>query len=284
MQKFFLLCLLGLIFNLNSTAQKLENLLFSNQNVDKKLLELTVSPQFDNQYFLIGIVKNNQVFPKEFYAKKGTHLYDLRDLPNWEGRVDHIATTLPRVAIQNNRLRTPSILEELKLVAVGEQFSPKIINFQKPRILFGYPLAISLLIILMIIGLLSYFISKQSLLLSAFIGFIIASLFFDMKNIFVHKEIIEHTEQTFPYIAPLTIPQKFLQQVYPIIGAGFWTFQGNISEEYYKLFIKYELTDRYYVPNTGKLLPKNTYIITGRPKQNQKVLVQEGNLYLAKQL
>lgn len=281
-KNYFIIFLLSCWLPLNLSGQQLDNLLLSNQQVNKQTLELTITPEFDNAYFVVGIVKGEKVISKYFFARVGRHLYELRNLPEWSGKIDYVATNLPRSAISKSRLVQPNMLDEFDIFLETEPLSPKTINFQKPIFFLGYPFTITLLIVFFISSIVFYFFRKEHILLASFIGLLIASIFMDLRSQFEHKQIIQYVERTYPYIEPITLTQKFIQKIDPIIGLNHWTFQGKFTEEYYKLFIKYKLSDRYYVQNTRKKLPLGTFIITEQPKNGQDILIQEASLYLVK--
>ena len=275
----FFFCFISVVLQ----GQEANNILFSNIEPEEKILSLTLSNQYEGTYFVVGIVKNNQVIGSSaFFARTGQHHYDLRSLSAWKGKIDYLASTLPKEAIQQKALVNSSFGAEWDLFMVEEKFTPKLINFIHPKTFAGRPLNQLLILVALISTFFLFLVLKKRLIISIFIGVLIATLLMDMRQIVDHFAIQKAIKKSNPYIAPIGIPKRFIEKARPLIN-GPWTFEGKLSDEYYKLYFQYALADFQYTWNLKQFeLPAGTFIITQNPKQNQEVILRESGFYLAK--
>lgn len=281
---YLLFPLLCCVFKGNT--QQLNNLLFSNVDADNQVLELDISASYTGTPFYVGIVRNGQVYAATFIAREGMHVYDLRQINEWTGLIEHVATSIPKTALNSNRLIRPGLLENWDLFMDVEGFSPKTVNFVQSKSIFGVNFTYLLCVFAVIFSLLGFFLFKKTLLSAILTGIVVAFILMDVRYMVDRWRIVDTVEQNYPYVQPLTIPQKFINKVKPIIGSNMWAFQGAFTDDYFKLFFQYSLADIPYHLNWRNDVnnaPTGTYIITEKPFSDQKILVQEGNFYLVLQ-
>ena len=264
-------------------SQQASNVLFSNFDANNQLVKLDISPNQEGAYFILGVVKNNQVIGSSyFFARQGAHHYDLRSLPEWSGKIDYLVSTLPESAIVKKTLVNSSLIAEGDIFLASEKISPKLVNFISPRIFGGWPFAYILLLVIIISTLLLIFVLKKKVVIAAFIGILIATMLMDARQLVDHFAIKRNIERNSYYIAPIDFAEKFILKARPLI-TDTWTFEGKFTDEYYKIYFQYALADLQYIWNLKNFeLPSGTFIITQNPAQDQEIILQEDGFYLAK--
>ena len=279
--------LLFIVLYQTGTAQSLITPLFSDVRANGEVLVLDIKDQYESNYFIIGLVKNNQLIAQtEQYVRSGEHVYELRHLKEYTGKIDFIATSLPKQAFNSMALGKPTIRQEIDIVLAKSRFTPRAVNFVTPQKTFmGKDFILTVLIFTIIIFLGFRFMSKKKLVLAVFSSMLLGSIFFDLTTTMVaHYNIYQNTEQKYPYIDAIADTQKFIEKARPYIENGRWTFQGEIQDEYQKIYMQYCLAGIQYFPEGTKRIPKNMYIISfQQPKANQEILVIHEPYYLLKQ-
>lgn len=264
-------------------GQQITNMLFSNFDADRQLIKLDIRSHQEGTYFILGIVKNNQIIgSSSFFARQGSHHYDLRSLPEWSGKIDYLVTTLPVEAISKKKLVNSSLVAEWDIFLASDRFTSKLVNFINPKIFGGWPFTYILLFVAFISTLLLIFVIKKQVVIAVFIGILIATIFMDVRQIADHFSIKRDIQRNNFQIAPIDVAEKFIEKARPLITNA-WTFEGEFTDEYHKLYFQYALADIQYTWNLQNFeLPTGTFIITQNPAQDQEIILQESGFYLAK--
>ncbi len=270
--------LLLIVSTPSSFGQDLKTILLQDIQPKGKVLELTFAPEYDGMFFAIGAYRepNNLTF-NEFFARAGTHHYEMRHLTNWNGTIDYIVTDAPEESFRKFRLVEPTILEEFDLLFSTDEFSPMTVNFLREVRLFSYPFTIILIIFNIFLFIILWLLKRSNILKPLLISCIVTFILMDVKNMTRHLQIIDSTEKTYPYLPATQIPHSFLETATPLLKEGPWTFQGRFTIDFYRLIIKHRLANIPYINNPIK----GTYIITEKPSSTQKVLFVENGIYLA---
>ena len=263
-----------------SIGQNLQTVLLQNFQAGDQLVELNINLQSDNIPYVFGLVKNGQVEPLALNVRNGRHYYDFRDLNWWNGNVEYLMTNLPKEAIISSRLSNPTIRSEFDVLMYTEAFSPKIVNFATPKQIRGVNFSIVLFLLAVVLILLFKFLFKKSFITAGCIGVLAAVMLMDIRNIVDHWQIYTDTERNHPYVEPLASVQDFVAKVRPFLKGNIWTFQGGMGDEYYKLYINYALADLPFQVNLNRKRDQSSLKITRKPKQNQKILVEDKGFYL----
>jgi len=207
-------------------GQNLTNVLFQNFDANNQILELDLDIRYGK------MPKAKAIY---LTALDGKHYYDVRQIDGWDGRIDYLATSIPKEFIKSSRLKKSSIGAELDILMNNtEMFSPKIVNFISPRSFGGYPFTIVLVLLSCLLGIAIKFLFKQSLFKAFFIAILFSVVLMDGRSMLDHWSIYTDTEKKYPYVNPISIVQDFVRDVRPIIQSGAWTFQGGMGDEYYK--------------------------------------------------
>jgi len=265
-------------------AQKLSTVLFANIEANNQVLELDIPATYDGTYLLLGVVKNDQVSAANFVVRGGKHVYDLRQIPEWNGSIDYLATNLPKRTFISQRLIKPSMGSEWDMFMEVESLSPRTVNFTKPKTLFGFNFTIILSVVAILFSIIGYFILKLSLPFALLGGVILSFILMDARFMLDRWRIVDKVESTFPYVEPLTFAQQFIEKAKPLIGNNTWSFQGDFKDDYFRMFFQYSMADIPYKLNWRNNASAGTFIITEKPVENQKILLQENGFYLVKQL
>ena len=261
-------------------SQSLDNILFQNFKANGQLLELEVQVTDFDYPIVMGIVKNNQVYPAPVVIRLGKHYYDFRELDQWTGKVDYLVTNIPSDLIRSKKLVAPSLSSELDILMSEELFSPKIVNFATPKRFFGKSFTLTLGLIAICLILLTKFFFRQSFLTSIFIGVILTTFLSSARGMVDQWRILQRAERNYPYVSPIDEVQEFVIKARPIIGQQPWSFQGGMRDEYFKLYIIYGLADKPFRARINRKRAKNLIKITRRPMPSQEVLLEANGFYL----
>jgi len=275
----FIFVLLAVV---TTIGQNITNVLFQNFDANNQILELDLDIRYGKMPATFGVAKKGKAKAIYLTALDGKHYYDVRQIDGWDGRIDYLATSIPKEFIKSSRLKKSSIGAELDILMNNtEMFSPKIVNFISPRSFGGYPFTIVLVLLSCLLGIAIKFLFKQSLFKAFFIAILFSVVLMDGRSMLDHWSIYTDTEKKYPYVNPISIVQDFVRDVRPIIQSGAWTFQGGMGDEYYKLYMRYALADIPFKARKKKN-GQNIFIITRKPKGNQKILLKNGAFFLVK--
>ena len=276
---YFFLVIISFCWSIKGFTQTISTPLLKDFIPNGRVIELTFAPEYEGLYFMLATYNGpNDTAFKGFFARSGTHCYELRDLDNWNGKINFLVTDQPINYFKNIQLIRPSFINELDLFLAPDRLTPKTINLLGDITLFSYPFSYALVTVFVFNFICIWLIQKKGIFLPLLISGLITFFLMDIRMIIKHWQDYQTTEKTYPYLDTVASPLPFLEKAKPILKEGTWTFRDKFKVEYYKLFIKYKLADIPFVIH----LKKDTYIITEKPKPNQKILCQKNGFFLVK--
>ena len=266
---FIIICLLISCTIIQTCTSQLEAT-DMNLSVDGKVVRLTL-PIEGIAFSVTWVEEKGQGKKRLFHpllARKGTHVYEMRDHPDWDGAVQAI-----RVLFFKNipvTLKKPSLKEELELFLTPEQLLKRTINILHGKTFFGYRWNTVLLCLMVFLAILFHFYKKKNLVLSLFLGFIIAWGVMDLRTMYDHFYIMKTIDDNFSIVRSKYI-KDFAKNASKIISQENWTLK--VKESWHKDVIFYELAEHKYVPYESNL--KDVFLILSK---------KDGNLVLVKKV
>lgn len=269
-------------FPVSLFGQSLNTVLHKNINTNGKVLNLQISQEYEGTFFVIGLVKDNNVIASVgCIANVGRHNYDIRDLGENVKKIDFLVTSLPSKAILKSALITPNLWQEIDILFSKSLFSPKTVNFVTPKRFKGYAFTPTVFLFSCILFCIFYFFFKHPFWKAALISFLLGTIIVDVTTMSDQLDIYRTAERRFPYIDAVAETQIFMEKIKPELEGETWTFRGKFENDYQKLFMRYSLADIEFFPESRKKIPKGTFIITSKePKKGQKLVTRDGQFFL----
>lgn len=263
-------------------GQKLKTDLFRNVNIEGKVIELKIAPEYKDFEFLIGLGKNQNIIANTEFTSVENNIVDLRQF-EVPANIDLIATTLPEKAILGKRLVKPSFSQELAILFSKAKNTLRIINFISPKTLFGYRYTLVVLMFVLVGFLLLRFGVKQSYLKAALVSSMIGFVLIDLTTMSDHLSCVQDAEKKYPKIISVVDASiDFTEKVKPIIEHGKCITKKDLPNFYQTLMIKYQFAEiDNSIRKKSRKLPKGTFIITPEsPKSNQKLVLNSHGMNL----
>jgi hypothetical protein len=236
---------------------------FSAQN---KVLELTVPPELDGERFVIVWNSGTDQSLLWRVARAGTHSYEMRHLPKWNGSIDAVATTLQ----VTGRVKDPGFSDEIDMFLEPERITASTVNGLMGHTLLGMRWEIVLLIIFVASALCISALKKKHLAVALVFGFVVSWALMDARSIYDDAVIISKGHRA-------TGIEMFSDRAAEIIGSGTWASEP--LDAGMGSFLRYRLAETPYVPEGTAKHPD--FWITTNPNEG-RILVQFANYYLLK--
>lgn len=239
------------------------------------VIELDIPANMDGDSFYIVWGIENRQHSAISRARAGTHCYELRRHPQWQGLVKAVAITLPNVP---GRIKKATFFDEIDMFLEPERIAPTTINFLTGHALFTWSWNTFLLIIPFLSALWLAKFKKKPLVLCLALGFLVSWSVMDVRTTYDHLAIMYKKERYQQGMFPLTDVKAFADRASEIIGRDPWGIRGSV-DGVYGSFLRYRLAEQQYVPDGSQRPP--SYWITLDPKGDQ-VLLHQANYYLVK--
>lgn len=272
-----------LIFLIPSAYGQIDvkNLIASNFLADENVLELNIPHQMTNISFYVAWAdmenKQNVILVT---SKAGKQIIDLRTNPNWKGQIKVLAISLNGV---KGKLTKPTIADEFRIFFNPEMITPRTINFLDGYSLFSIQFRYILYGIFFLFTLIITFLTKIPFYKSCLLGFLVAWVVLDLRNIrnhaFVHSQCVQSDHQ----ISPFNDLPIFMDKVDDSINNAVWS--KETLSGVYNSYAQYRLADRPFLKfmkrpaKEGK--EKVNVVITNTPK-TRPTLVEYNGFYLTK--
>jgi hypothetical protein len=242
---------------------------------DDKVIELDVPLPADGMRFLIvWLTPEGEYKRTSRVARAGTHAYEMRHLPEWEGQLRAVAISLQEIP---GRLKTPGFFDEIDMFLEPERITPSAVNLALGHSLFGYRWNTVLLLILALSAAGAAVLGKTPFTVSLVMGFVLAWGVMDLRSIYDHAVVVYKMEKHQQGMIPLKEVGVFADQASAVIGRGSW---GHAPlDPVIASFLIYRLAEQEYVGGGSQRVPD--YWITPDPTEGQ-VLLEHANYYLVK--
>ncbi|MBX2876535.1 MAG: hypothetical protein KTR30_30725 [Saprospiraceae bacterium] len=275
-----LILLIIMLSAAQAMAQELNNVLKQNFQANGQVLVINIRPEFKGTYFVVAVVKANQVVANHVYqARPGQQEVDLRLMKEFRGQVDFLVTNLPAAAISQAMVRKPSLQEEFSLFFAPKSFSPGTVNFSEVKLFMGIPLYLWALFIGIGSMLSLRFLAKRNWNTALLAGFLIGSIFFDFSSISSQVSIVKDVERNYPYIQAVAGTQQFLEKVKPHLQNESWAIRGSFPDEYQKLFLRYQLAENPYRSYDEAKRPYPDFLITNNANALDAQVIEQGAVF-----
>ena len=259
-----------------SQSNALNIALAQNFQADGNVLEMFAPPNFVEKNIFIGWQNTNgQQFSEQVYIRKGKNI--IFPKTGWEGNIQILATNAQGIEAK--------IIDE----EIGHLFSvflnpnlltPGSINFDLGFHLGKYKLSNILLLIFLLGSIIFYFTIIRSVQSALLIGFILAFIILDARQIKNHFDIIKTFHASNNEITPFEGLDLFFNDCEDIIDKSL--VQIDKLPGVWNSYSKYNLAARPMIPkkNLDKLQPD--YLLTYKQNTNGQIIMQSRGIKLVK--
>lgn len=275
MRRLTFFVLLWLMLPMPQFAQT-SNIIARNFRANGKVIELTLPPNFEGARFNFGFLKDGQSYGMDFFGRAGKHYYDLRGHLKWNGKIEALATNLPKEF--STKLVSSSLSKEIDIFSTPDRFTPTTINLVWLKTFFGFRWSVILFFLAILISVGFWFLKKSKIGIALSVGIITAFVIMDLRNVADRVRIIQGVESTYPYVFLLENVQKFVPKAREIIGDQLWRIKG-VDDGFQELYLKSQLADLLTVKGNKKS-GKERFIITNQPDEKGEIVLTQGNFYL----
>ena len=241
-----------------------------------KVIELTIPPSLDGNSFLVAWGSTAPPYTKMFRARAGTHSYEMRDDPRWQGHIAVMGTTLRSLA--SGGIKSPAFSDEIDMFLAPERIGLGTVNFMLGHTLLGWTWNTCLLVILILSALCFAVFRKSSPGLSLVLGFFVAWAMMDLRTIYDHFMIVSKTDVAHQGMYGVTDLKVFTDRASDLIGGSTWS--RELLDPISDTFVRYSFAEHRYVPAEAQESPD--FLVTRDPKQGQ-VVWEYGGYYLIKE-
>jgi len=261
-------------FPMTVRAQDQAYELATNFSAQGNVIELDIPPRMDGTVFLIVWNTEHEQYYKKFFARAGTHCYEMRDLPSWQGHLNVVGITLPEVS---GRIKKPTFFDEIDMFLEPERITLGTINFVPAHTLFGWSWNTVLLLVFLISAVCCATFKRKPFVVSVFLGFLVSWGMMDLRIMYNHAAVVYKMEKDQQGALSLTDVKVFADRASEIIGRATWGL-GPL-DGFASRFLRYRLAEHQYVPAGPGRSP--AFWITQDPKEGE-ILWQHANQYLVK--
>ena len=266
-------CLLGLWISPAAYAEETAYILAMDFLADGKVLELDIPPEIDGERFVI-VFENSLSRQRVIVvpAREGKHSYEMRQFPEWRGRMKYMAVTLAGV---KGRVKDPSLADNIDIFLEPQRILPSTINLLGQHRIFVRSWSVYLLVVLAGSAVFFAWFRKKPLIVSLPLGFLVAWSVMDLRAFVDHATVVYKEEKLHKGMPPLAGIKVFADRSADIID-GAW---GHTSLEVGTAFLEYRLADRTYASSGSARSP--VFLVTQDPA-GLPVLLQHEKYYLVK--
>lgn len=226
-----------------SSAQAAAYKLSDSVHVQGKVLKLDL-PAEGRSFGVIWTAPGKKKWSKVLVSRKGPHLYEMRDHPDWRGTVKGIYIT----GFENPPwdLVVPSFEDEKNIFLTPQLLRPATINFLKGHSLIGWKWDTILLLLAFGIAvvIMAY---KRNITLSLLLAFVASWALMDFRTMYDHLRIAQTIEDNNSIKQFIKIKDSS-RRVEPQIGEKSWA-RGRMRWPA-QVIIPYELADKKYVEDS----------------------------------
>ena len=251
-------------------------------NVSSKgtVVELDVPMETDGKRLVLLWAKDTGATGyAPFQARGGTHLYEMRNIPLWQGSIKQLAVNLPGI---KGRARVPSLTDELDLFFSPEWIQPSTINSVSPRTLFGWAWTTMLLVVFVGAVLVFVVIRKKPLAHALMLGFVVSWAVSDLRIVLDHAMVVRSQERRPFDMPPYEDAKTFGDAAAGIIAGKEWTYGSSGQGEN---FVWYRLAEQPFVSQTSPQAsssPDTLWVAT--KNDGADVLLERGTFRLFKKM
>src|SRR5262249_36575001 len=146
------------------------------------------------------------------------HSYDVRHLPEWQGTIKYVATTLKGV---QGSVKEPTLSNTIDIFLEPQRITPSTINFLTQHMLFGWSWTSVLLAAFLVLSI-CFLAFRKKLVFSGALGFVAAWTLMDARSILDHATIVYKQEKLKQSMPPLDAIKSFSDQASAMIGRSTW--------------------------------------------------------------
>jgi hypothetical protein len=245
---FFLISLpLIIVFSKPSSAyQPIYNEVARNTMITGKVVRLNL-PVEGITFRIHWITEDNKRFAITHFARKGTHIYEMRNHRAWRGKAKLVSVT--KIRILSGELITPVWKDEIDMFLSPEQWVASTINGFYGHTLFGVSWNIILLILMLCFTIILFFFKFKKFAIIFLLSFVFTWGIMDIRTMFDHVAIISgiNENQSMLMIKHLRTKSDTFAD---IIAQQKWTH--NVSTWPHTSVIKYSLAEHKYVPSEAE--------------------------------
>ena len=265
-----------------ASGQEMKISLASNFQAENQVVKLDIQAPYYPLQFKLGIVKQDRVYFKTFYARKGLHYYDLRTLDEWSGKVDYLVTNLDNRFIRAYGIEDSDLKKDWDIFLDKDELTLTSVNFFLPKT-FNTQSITFILFFLAILLSAGFFLYWRNWIPSIFSALIIVSVLFDSRSLVDHVRALQQVEQNALELNPLQFIKPFTDEALPLIK-GRWSTDGELRDEYFFLWLKYAFANFPFVRSHRASDFEGTFIVSrNKPEKEELILLFRDGYYLYQQ-
>lgn len=258
--------LLAFCLGPRASAQELRatNVLSRSFDSGGNVVELDVPEGLDGKGFgIVWVAADGTRGGTWHVARGGRHCYEVRDHPEWEGRIQLVAVTLDGVP---GRTRRPTFRDELDIFLDPNRIRPSTVNFLAGHTLFGRRWEALLLALTFGAGVVLTVCRRQTTT-SLVWSFMIAWGAMDLRSTWDHLAAVLEVEARNLDLPPLMSARPFVDRAAEIVGGDTWSVEPltGVVQSY----VRYRLAEKPFVPLEAAA--KSVFLITQQPGEGQLV-------------
>lgn len=266
----------ALFLPLHASAQQMEAKAIAEDFVaNDTVLELTVPKDYEGVSLFV-VWDPERDLAKPIFARAGTHAYEMRNAPGWQGRIRALGITAPNIT---GRVKTPTFADEIDIFFEPRRFTVTSVNFLQEQTFLAIRLTVWSFGILALTTLI-LLIRRKRLPHAAAIAFLFSLAIVVARSIYDDVAVVSNTETYMSEmhgVFPLAGAKAFSENVAARIGRSSWG-KGKI-EGVFGSYVRYRLAEHTFVPAGSEERP--TFWITRDPAEGTPIY-QESNFYLMK--
>jgi hypothetical protein len=242
-------------------------------SAEGKVLELNLPVEMDGSLFIIAF-QNASGAQRVFAAaaRAGSHCYELRQFPEWQGTIKYIAINVAGI---QGQVKEPALPDNIDIFLEPQRISPPTVNVLMPHTIFAWSWT-AFLFFTFIVATVVFAVFKKRVVLAAVIGFVVAWALMDLRAIVDDATIIYKKEKYDRGMPPLTPIKTFSDQAANSIGNSTWG-HGRI-DPLSRSFLRYRLAEH---PFAAPPQPAALWV-TQNPAEGKETLLQVENFYLVR--
>ena len=209
--------------------------------IQGKVLQLGL-PQDDVSFEVLWVGEDGNQWVKKLISKMGTHLFEMRDHPEWKGIAKGIIITqFQGIAVA---LKEPSLKDEFAIFLTPERLYVSTVNILRGYTFMGWAWQTCLLFSLLVFMAIVYFF-KRNLSVALLLGFGITLVGVDLRSAYDHFSILKNIEDD-GYVKLIKDVKEWTE-----INSNEWnleTWTHRKLEGRFNMFIPYYLQEFKFVP------------------------------------
>ena len=225
-----------------------------------RIVELTLPPDATCTESLIAWTDaGGQAWGTRVMGRAGTHAYEMRRLPPFQGRIPALGTD---TVVVRGGVEVPTWLDEADIFLGPECMLPSTVNLLRGHTLLAVRWEVWLSGLLAAVAVAAYpTVARRRAALALVTGFGIAWALLDVRASVDRAGVLRWVEHHRPAPPPLADVHRFADRAAELIGTATWSNEPLPSLP--NSYLGYRLAEHPYVPLDAR--PPSTFVVTATP-------------------